>query len=133
MSTFKQRVIKIVKLIPKGSVASYGQVALYLGLPRSARQVGWVLNQNKDEDVPWWRIVNNEGRISIKGSIYDANDQKEKLQLEGIVVANDLTFDINKYRFVPDEEFVRELKLDNLYLEMVGKRIYFSDQHKLKR
>ena len=44
MSKFKDGVIKVVNLIPYGKIVSYGQVALYLGLPRAARQVGWVLN-----------------------------------------------------------------------------------------
>lgn len=134
MSTFKERVIKIVKLIPEGSVASYGQVALYVGLPRAARQVGWILNQLLDRTpVPWWRVVNNEGRISIKGSKYNANDQKELLESEGLKISKDLTFDIEKYRFVPDDDFINRLRLDPVYLEMIADKISFSGLHKTKR
>lgn len=134
MSTFKDSVIKIVKLIPEGNVVSYGQVALYLGMPRAARQVGWILNQLENETVvPWWRVVNNEGRISIKDSRYTALDQKMLLEAENIKISKDLTFNIKKYRFSPDEEFIKKLKLDPLYLEMIAGKISFSTSHKTKR
>ena len=51
--------------IPYGRVVSYGQVAAYVGVPRGARQVGWTLRRLEDIDIPWWRVINNEGRISI--------------------------------------------------------------------
>ena len=67
MSKFKEKVIEVVSLIPFGKVVSYGQVALYIGIPRAARQVGWMLNRMEgDVQIPWWRVVNNQGRISIK-------------------------------------------------------------------
>lgn len=126
MTIFTERVVKIVKLIPKGKVASYGQIAVYLGIPRASRQVGWVLNQNRDKTVPWWRIVNNEGRLSIKGSEYSALDQKEKLENEGIRISDKLTFEIEKYRFLPDQTFLKKLKLDDLYLEIIKSKIGYS-------
>ena len=126
MTIFSDRVIKIVKLIPKGKVASYGQIAVYLGIPRASRQVGWVLNQNRDTTVPWWRIVNNQGHLTIKGSEYSALDQKEKLENEGVEISDQFTFDIEKYRFLPDKEFVKKLKLDNLYLEIIKNKIGYS-------
>ena len=126
MSGFKEKVIKAVCAVPYGKVASYGQIALMVGLPRAARQVGYILNA-LDEDaafgktnVPWWRIVNNEGRISIKGTVYnDALVQKKKLESEGIIVKDNLTFDINKYRFIPDPETLKKIELDEIYIKMV--------------
>lgn len=104
MSKFKETVFRVVRLIPEGKVASYGQVALYAGFPRGARQVGWVLNQSSDKDMlPWWRVVNNEGRVSIKGK-YSAEEQRQLLMLEGIRVSKDFTFEIEKYRFHPDRK-----------------------------
>ena len=127
MSKFKAGVIKFVRLVPRGKVVSYGQVALYLGLPRAGRQVGWVLNKlEKSVIVPWWRVVNTLGRISIKGSYYSADDQKKLLMSEGIVVADDLTFEIEKYRFIPDDELVSKLELDPSYLEFVSNKMPFS-------
>jgi len=128
MSKFKNGVVGVVKLIPYGKVVSYGQVALYTGYPRAARQVGWTLNQLSEKDkIPWWRVVNNTGRISIKGSKYSAVDQKELLEKEGIVVNKDLTFNIEKYRFKPDLDFVKKLKLDLTYLEMISDKIPFAN------
>lgn len=116
MSQFKERVIKAVNSIPYGKVASYGQIANFVGSPRAARQVGWILNRLEGAgDVPWWRIVNNQGRISIKGSKFNANDQKVLMEKEGIIVREDLTFDIENYRFRPSESFIKNLELDEEY------------------
>ncbi len=64
--TFRERVLAIVRQVPSGRVVSYGQVALWAGTPRAARQVGAVLFGLRDEDgdVPWQRVVNARGGIS---------------------------------------------------------------------
>ena len=127
MSKFKEGVIKVVNQIPEGKVVSYGQVALYIGMPRAARQVGWILNGlGENTPVSWWRVVNNSGRISIKGSRYSALEQKKLLEEEGIKIHDDFTFEIEKYRFIPDQSFIDSMKLDPLYLEMISKKINFS-------
>jgi methylated-DNA-protein-cysteine methyltransferase related protein len=127
MSPFKDKVIEVINLVPKGKVVSYGQVALFVGMPRAARQVGWILNGLEgNTPVPWWRVVNNTGRISIKGSRYGAEDQRRFLEKEGVKVNDDLTFDISKYRFQPNDKFITKLKLDPVYLEMIGNKIPFS-------
>lgn len=131
MSDFKKQVIKVVSLIPYGKVVSYGQVALYVGMPRAARQVGWILNQLEERvSVPWWRVVNNQGRISIKGSKYSAEDQKKLLLQEGIQVSQDLAFDMDKYRFTPDSLFIKRLELDPIYLGMLSKKVPYSKGYK---
>lgn len=128
MSKFKSGVIRIVNLVPYGKVVSYGQVALYLGVPRAARQVGWILNGLEEKvSVPWWRVVNNTGRISIKGSKYSANEQRGLLEGEGVKVSDELTFDIEEYRFVPDENFIKSLNLDPAYLEMIADKLPFKN------
>lgn len=127
MSKFKDGVIKVVNLIPYGKIVSYGQVALYLGLPRAARQVGWVLNGLEDHTpLPWWRVVNNQGRISIKGSKHSAEQQRQLLLQEGIEVSDDLTFEIERYRFIADGEFINKTRLDSSYLEMVSASLPYS-------
>lgn len=124
MSNFKEKVIKAVNMVPYGHIASYGQIALMVGVPRAARQVGWTLNRLETDDfksspnIPWWRIVNNQGRISIKGTKYhDAPMQKKLLEQEGLVIKDDLTFDIEKYRYRPDLETIKNLRLDDEYVE----------------
>jgi len=130
MSKFKNYVYRIVKRIPYGKVASYGQVALYAGVPRAARQVGWILNQSEGKiSIPWWRIINNSGRISIKGTkFYDAKMQKKLLQSEGVLVNKNFIVNIEKYRFRPDDGFFKNVTLDKKYkkyLEKISKKFPF--------
>jgi methylated-DNA-protein-cysteine methyltransferase related protein len=97
---FKDKVLAAVMSVPPGCVASYGQIALMAGDPRAARQVGWILNKNGDKDnIPWWRIINNSGRISIKNPEYSAQMQRDLLRKEGVKVSEDFQIDIEKYRF----------------------------------
>lgn len=120
MSEFKLKVIQIVKIIPHGKVVSYGQVAVMAGIPRMARHVGNILNKDEsDVELPWWRVVNNAGRLTIKGSIYTPEDQKDRLVAEGVVINDDFTFEIAKYRFIPEMELLRKLKLEDEYIEIL--------------
>jgi methylated-DNA-protein-cysteine methyltransferase related protein len=122
MSPFKDRVIEIVRNIPYGKVVSYGQVALYAGLPRAAREVGWVLSE-LGEDLPWWRVINNKGVISIKGKEYDARStQKKLLEAEGIAVSKDFQVDMEQYRFIPSDELLRKFQLSDAYIQTMIKR-----------
>lgn len=67
---FARRVEGWVRRIPRGSVASYGDVAALAGSPRAARGVGAVLNAlPPDTDVPWWRVVNRAGQLSIPAEL----------------------------------------------------------------
>ena len=104
MSWFQDRLVKIVRLVPPGYVMSYGQVALYMGMPRAARQVGWAMRSLGDTPgFPWWRIVNNSGRISIKGTEVNLPAiQRQLLAKEGIEIDDALRFDIERYRFIPN-------------------------------
>lgn len=103
-NNFFKKVYAVTREIPKGRVMSYGQIALFLDMPKGARQVGWALSMVKEADmVPWWRVVNGEGRISIKGK-YSAEEQRQLLIQEGVEVSKDLTFDIEKYRFTPGKK-----------------------------
>lgn len=123
MSEFKEKIYQITKTIPKGKVASYGQVALMAGIPRAARQAGWVLNKLEDNSIPWWRVVNNQGKISIKGNKYSALEQKSLLESEGIPINKALTFDIKKYRYIPTNKEIKKLELDQELLDKLFKLI----------
>ncbi len=98
---FKDHVIAAVNAVPKGSVVSYGQVAAACGSPRATRQVGWILHGlDGNNKVPWWRVINNLGCISIKGNFYSTPLlQKKLLQKERVKVTEDFQIDIEKYRF----------------------------------
>ena len=101
MSKFSEKVFRNVQDIPKGKVASYGQIAALAGAPRAAREVGWCLNKYHGMNLPWWRVVNNKGKITIKGSEYDANLQRKLLIADGVGVDKNFNLDIEKYRYNP--------------------------------
>jgi methylated-DNA-protein-cysteine methyltransferase-like protein len=108
MSLFTDQVLKAVSSVPYGKVVSYGQVALMVGVPRAAIQVGWVLHQHGDE-VPWWRVINVKGRISTSCMEHTAALQKALLESEGVVVSDDMIIDMAVFRFVPDQKFIDSL------------------------
>lgn len=84
---FFDRVYAVVRMIPRGQVASYGQIAALLGHPRAARTVGWALNALRDNDihdVPWQRVINSQGRISISRADLGAELQRALLEEEGV-------------------------------------------------
>ncbi len=121
MSPFKKRVIEIVQSVPFGKVVSYSQVAAYAGVPRAARQVGWILNGTEGKvDIPWWRVINNEGKITIKGTKYNDKDMQKKLLLsEGIEVSEELLVSMKIYRFRATPEELQKFELSPEYIEMI--------------
>ncbi len=123
MTKFSQAVVNIVRQIPLGKVVSYGQVAAYVGVPRAARQVGWILRQLEGVDIPWWRVVNNAGRVTIKGNKYvDAHTQRGLLRGEGVGVRDDFSLDIDAYRFVADQDKLKEWGLPREYRDMIWQK-----------
>lgn len=117
MSEFKDRVIDTVRLINKGKVASYGQIALMIVVPRAAIQVGWVLHTSGGDGItPWWRVINKEGFISTKCLEHTKNIQKELLLKEGVKVNKNLKVDMGKYRWLPSAKSIKKLRLENDYL-----------------
>jgi len=99
---------------------SYGQVAAYVGTPRAARQVGWVMRSMEGvPDYPWWRVLNNAGKITIKGNKFnDASLQRDLLEAEGIVL-HDYELDMARYRFRPTAGQLHSLQLAPSYIETV--------------
>jgi methylated-DNA-protein-cysteine methyltransferase related protein len=123
MSKFKDRVIQAVNLVPAGQVVSYGQIALMVGVPRAAIQVGWILHVHSEKyQLPWWRVINNAGRISTTCLDHTADMQRELLISEGIKVGQNLTLDIEKYRFRPPLSLLKSLELDDEYVYMINQK-----------
>lgn len=90
-------VYRVVRLIPKGKVMSYGGVARQCGYPRAARQVGYALfdlPEALSERVPWWRVINSAGRIS---NAYQPAEQQRRLQAEGVPVDDRMRVDLRRY------------------------------------
>jgi methylated-DNA-protein-cysteine methyltransferase-like protein len=98
--TFFERVYKLVKQIPPGKVATYGQIAEILGT-RDARKVGFALHANRDPKVPCHRIVNKEGRLAPNYAFDGWREQKRKLFEEGIIFKDEMRVDLEKCRWKP--------------------------------
>ena len=84
---FQQAVYRVVRHIPQGRVATYGQVAAILGHPRAARAVGTALRwlpRELEARVPWQRVINAAGRISHRGDIIRPDLQRVLLEEEGV-------------------------------------------------
>lgn len=90
--SFSEKVIQEVRRIPKGKVASYGQIARICGLHRGGLLVGRILHNTikiGDKITPWWRVVNRQGIISTTCLEHPAPLQASLLQKEGIEVINE--------------------------------------------
>ncbi|MDD2889475.1 MAG: MGMT family protein [bacterium] len=95
--SFYQRVIIAIKDIPRGKVATYGQVALVAGNPRAARQVSYILHSSTEKyALPWHRVVNSKGSISLKPKKgYEL--QIKLLKKEGVVFDKKNCIDLKKF------------------------------------
>ncbi len=114
----EERIWQVVSLIPKGKVATYGQIASLAGYPRGARLVGKTLsNLPRETNLPWHRVINAAGRISLaKGS--DAyRRQRARLREEGVLFSRGRT-SMGKHQWRPeDEEFFSTLAPDHCFVE----------------
>jgi methylated-DNA-protein-cysteine methyltransferase-like protein len=81
-----RKIYSIIRKIPPGYVTTYGQIAALAGLPGHARQVGYALHAlPEDSQVPWHRVVNAKGEISIRSEPFYRDLQRRLLEAEGIV------------------------------------------------
>jgi len=98
--SYTERIKELIKQIPAGKVATYGQIALYAGNPRASRQVAWILHSSSRKDnLPWHRVINSKGRISLpKEGGYDL--QKKLLEKEGVVFKENDCIDLDKYIWI---------------------------------
>lgn len=103
MKTSQIEIIRLIKTIPKGKVATYGQIASLAGLYPAVRQVVWALHSCSDkEGLPWQRVVNRFGGISLKpGAGYEK--QRTLLLAEGIVFDERDRIDLDRFLWEPDE------------------------------
>ena len=80
-----ESIYRVVKRIPRGRVATYGQVAELAGLEGHARQIGYALHAMKGDAIPWHRVVNARGEVSERTSGDSHELQRELLMSEGVV------------------------------------------------
>lgn len=96
----RQRIYDAVRRIPPGRVASYGQIARLAGLPGHARQVGYALHWLPDgSDVPWHRVINAQGRISLRGGSYEHWLQRSRLEAEGVLFDAQGNVDLHQFQW----------------------------------
>ena len=96
--TTVERVYAAVKLIPRGSVATYGQIAAAIGKVRLARVVGYALHVNPAPGViPCHRVVKRDGEVSSAFAFGGANRQVELLKDEGVGFSDDSHVDMKNY------------------------------------
>ena len=81
--SFRVEVFRLVARIPRGRVVTYGQIAALLGRPRAARAVGRAL-RGCPSDLPWHRVVNAEGGISVRARVSSTLTQRIVLEQEGV-------------------------------------------------
>jgi methylated-DNA-protein-cysteine methyltransferase-like protein len=104
--SFFDMVYQVTRLIPKGRVTSYGAIGKYLGAAKSARMVGWAMNNayNVDPPVPAHRVVNRSGLLTGKASFSTPTKMQELLNAENIEVKDDQIVNFNKHFWDPTEE-----------------------------
>ncbi|MBI5405387.1 MAG: MGMT family protein [Candidatus Kerfeldbacteria bacterium] len=100
------RIYNAVRKVPPGRVATYGQIAALVGSPRSARIVGWALRTLDDRtNVPWQRVLNKSGMISIENLHAPKELQADRLRAEGVEVTEregNLWVDLARFGWNPE-------------------------------
>jgi methylated-DNA-protein-cysteine methyltransferase-like protein len=92
----------VVDRIPRGRVATYGQIASLAGLPGHARQVGYALHATPDErEIPWHRVINARGEVSRRSEPQFESIQEQLLQAEGITFTPAGRIDLKRYQWQP--------------------------------
>jgi methylated-DNA-protein-cysteine methyltransferase-like protein len=96
------RIWETIAEIPRGSVASYGQIADVAGIPRGARQVGYALRHLPDgHEIPWHRVLQASGKIAFGKGSRGYKEQSKRLMMEDVTVISGKV-DMRKYRWQPD-------------------------------
>ncbi len=110
ISELYRRIYQVAAQIPFGKVATYGQIARLAGLPGHARLVGYALhNLPADMDVPWQRVINAQGRISLPKDSGAYDIQRALLEQEQIVFERE-RIDLSKYQWKPDQSVRSNVK-----------------------
>jgi methylated-DNA-protein-cysteine methyltransferase-like protein len=102
--SFFDKVYQVAQQIPYGRVTSYGAIAKYLGAARSARMVGWAMNNSSAKDVPAHRVVNRVGVLTGKHHFGGTNLMQQLLENEGVKVKDNQIVDFQKYFWDPMKE-----------------------------
>lgn len=107
---FREAVYQVTRMIPRGRVATYSQIATYVLSPRHARAVGNALKnlpRSRQSQVPWQRVINASGRISYRGETERPARQEQLLKREGVIFDASGRVDLSTHRWSgPPEDWV---------------------------
>jgi methylated-DNA-protein-cysteine methyltransferase-like protein len=97
-----QRIWQVIMMIPAGRVATYGDVANQAGLPGAARRVGYALRQLPEGTaIPWHRVINAQGHLSLPATTTAGRLQRERLEAEGVQFLPNRRVSLKKFRWQP--------------------------------
>jgi methylated-DNA-protein-cysteine methyltransferase-like protein len=98
---FTREVKRVLRTVPHGRVATYGQIAALAGRERAARGVAWILHSSSESaGLPWHRVIGGGGAISLpRGRGFE--EQKRRLAAEGVAVGPRGRIDLKRYRWEP--------------------------------
>jgi methylated-DNA-protein-cysteine methyltransferase-like protein len=98
-----ERIYAVIRRVPKGRVATYGQIADLAGFPGHARQVGYALYALREgSTVPWHRVVNAQGRLSLGMVIPEGDvEQRIRLEIEGVEFDPDGRIPLGRFQWRP--------------------------------
>ena len=99
---YRERVFRIVRMIPSGHVMTYGQIAEILGEGYTPRTVGFVMHSSNDK-TPWHRVINAQGGCSTRGLVLPHDKQQRMLEAEGVRFNERGRCELQKYLWIPAE------------------------------
>jgi methylated-DNA-protein-cysteine methyltransferase-like protein len=103
---YRERVFRIVRMIPSGRVMTYGQIAEILGEGYTPRTVGFVMHSSNDK-TPWHRVINAQGGCSTRGLVLPHDKQQRMLEAEGINFNERGRCSLEKYVWIPKQAKVK--------------------------
>jgi methylated-DNA-protein-cysteine methyltransferase-like protein len=112
---YRERVFQIVRMIPRGRVMTYGQIAAILGDGYTPRTVGFVMHSS-DDKTPWHRVINAQGGCSTRGLVLPHDKQQRMLEAEGIEFNRQGRCDLQTYVWIPDEPTGKKKSKEKLTL-----------------
>jgi methylated-DNA-protein-cysteine methyltransferase-like protein len=109
LTEFSLSVISTIKKVPKGKMATYGQIAALAGKPHGARGVSWILHScTKSHGLPWFRVLGAGGKISMPRDSRGFDQQKKKLENEGVEFLTEITVNMKSHQW---KKFAKKEKL----------------------
>jgi methylated-DNA-protein-cysteine methyltransferase-like protein len=98
---YRERVFRIVRMIPRGRVMTYGQIAEILGEGYTPRTVGFVMHSS-DDKTPWHRVINAQGGCSTRGLVLPHDKQQRMLEAEGVRFNERGRCELKDHLWIPD-------------------------------